>query len=175
MKKLVLIFFAIVILLSGCSKKSEYHIKTPNAGDFNLDSVNELSDTDIELIKEFIPKVIEWYNSIDISKPLSIDFVTDDINTKGKALFESDAWNVYLSNFTIGKENSEEEKTKFNQISSVNAIYGEIASIMMTNNITYTLYSSTGEKIDPTITIDEDNWIELGNEIRKAIEYYYNN
>lgn len=140
-----------------------------------MTSVNELSDSDIKLIKEFMPKAIEWYNSIDISKPQSIDFITDEINAKGNALSESDSWDVYLSNFAIGKENSEEDVIKFNQIRPANAIYGEISSIMMTNNIASSLYTSTEEKPDTVITIDEDSWIELGDKIRESIEYYYNN
>lgn len=176
MKNLLLILFFIVgMLLSGCSKKSEYYIDPPNFADFNLTSVNELSDSDIKLIKEFMPKVIEWYNSVDISKPQSINFISDEINAKGNALSESDAWDAYLSNFAIGEENSEEDVIKFNQIRPANFVYGEISSIMMTNNITSSLYTSTEEKTDMVITIDEDSWIELGDKIRESIEYYYNN
>ena len=39
----------------------------------------------------------------------------------------------------------------------------------MTNNIDYSLTEDT----IPTITIDKDSWMELGENIKKAIEYYY--
>jgi hypothetical protein len=52
----------------------------------------------------------------------------------------------------------------------INAVYGQIAEIMMTNEINYTLVGE-GEN---TMTINKDSWAKLGDKIKEAIEYYYN-
>ncbi|MBD5463229.1 MAG: hypothetical protein HDR24_09275 [Lachnospiraceae bacterium] len=172
MKKLsiytVIVF--ILILLTSCASKSEYYISPPKDNDFNTESVSHLQEADINLIRNYIPEIVKWYNSIDISKPQSINFVTDEIQNMGNSLFTSDAFQIYLNNFISGISSSEEEKEKYEQIKSVNSIYGQVSIIMMTNNIEVSLSADQ----EMTINIEEDSWVELGNSIKNAIEYYYN-
>lgn len=174
MKNIIIKVFSVFILLgvvlSGCSKESEYHIKPPKNTDFHSTSVTSLNDSDIELIKECIPKVVKWYNSIDITKPQPTNFVTEEIKAPGDTLFKNEIYQVYLNNFTSGIKQTDEERATFKQINMINAVYGQIAEIMMTNEITYTL---VGEGED-TITINKDSWSKLGDKIKEAIEYYYN-
>ncbi|MCI8417586.1 MAG: hypothetical protein HFI33_08885 [Lachnospiraceae bacterium] len=49
-------------------------------------------------------------------------------------------------------------------------IYGKIAEIMMTSEMRFSL----NEKAETTMTISEETWVELGDCIQEAIEYYYN-
>ncbi len=156
------------LLTSGCSSKSEYYIEKPNENKFNIESVSELQDSDVELIKEFLPKVTKWYNTIDISKEQSIDFVTDEIDDLGQKICESPIWTSYLNNFASGSV-TDDDKQKFQQIEKASAIYGKIAEIMMTSEMNVTL----SEESDMTMTISEDIWIELGDKIKEAIDYYY--
>ena len=169
MKKiLVAICLVITLFISGCSSRSEYYIEQPKENKFSMESVSELQNSDIELIKEFLPKVIEWYNTIDISKEQSIEFVADEIDDLGHKLYESPSWTSYLNSFATGNE-TEDDKEKFEQISKVNVIYGKIAGIIMTSEMNVTL----SEKSDITMMISEEKWIELGDCIKEAIEYYY--
>lgn len=174
MKNSIIKIFSILIVLgvviSGCSKESEYHIKPPKNTDFNSASVTDLNDSDIELIKECIPKVVKWYNSIDITKPQPIDFVAEEVRAPGNTLFKNEIYQTYLNNFTSGIKQTDEEKVTFNQINMINAVYGQIAEIMMTNEINYTLVGE-GEN---TITINKDSWEKLGDKIKEAIDFYYN-
>ena len=158
----------IALLSSGCSSKSEYYIEKPKDDKFSMESVNKLQNSDVELIKEFLPKVTEWYNTIDISKEQTIDFVTDEINDLGHKLYESSVWTSYINNFLSGSA-TEDDKEKYQQIQRVNAIYGKIAEIMMTTEMTFSL----SEESDVTMIISEDIWIELGDCIKEAIDYYY--
>ena len=107
---LLLICLALVLFSSGCSKKSKYYIEKPKGTEFNGESVTELSNSDVEWIKEFLPMVIEWYNSIDISKEQPIDFVTDEIDVLGNKLYESTAWNRYLNDSTSGNATEDDKK-----------------------------------------------------------------
>lgn len=156
------------LLLSGCSSKSEYFIEKPKDNKFNMESVSELQNSDVELIKEFLPEVTEWYNSIDISKEQSIDFVADEIDDLGHRLYESPTWTSYLNNFASGNV-AEGDKEKFQQIEKANVIYGKIAEIVMTSDMNVIL----SEKSDMNMTISEEIWIELGDCIKEAIDYYY--
>ena len=158
----------IALLLAGCSKKSEYYLEKPKDNKFNMESVSGLQNSDVELIKEYIPKVIEWYNLIDISKEQSIDFVTDEINTLGHELYESPIWTTYLDNFTHG-DVTEDDEEKFQQIYKVNTIPGKIAEIMMTTEMNFDLLGES----DTTMMISEEQWVELGKCIKEAIDYYY--
>lgn len=167
-RALVAIFLMEMLLILGCSSKSEYYIEKPNEKKFSMESVSELPDSDIELIKEFLPKVTEWYNTIDISKEQTIDFVTDEIDVLGHGLYESSTWTSYLNGFASG-DVTEIEEEKFEQIEKANTIYGKIAEIMMTMEWDVTL----SEESDMTMTISEDIWIELGDCIKEAIDYYY--
>ena len=167
-KMLVTVCLMVAFLISGCSSKSEYYIEKPNENKFNMESVSELQDSDVGLIKEFLPKVTEWYNTIDISKEQSINFVADEIDDLGHKLCESPIWTSYLNNFA-SESVTEDDKQKFQQIEKANAIYGKIAEIMMTAKMNVTL----SEESDMTMTISEDTWIELGDCIREAIDYYY--
>lgn len=166
-KIMTAIFF--VMFLIGCSSKSEYYIDYPKDSDFNMDQVTYLSNTDVKLIKDYIPKVVKWYNSIDISNPQPLNFVTDEIDSLGQELFTSESYQGYLNDFMNGNV-SEDNKTEFEQIKIVNAIYGQISGIMVINTMSFDL--SGGE--EATIQIEEENWIELGDSIKNAIEYYYN-
>lgn len=99
MKKIfVPICLVITLFISGCTSKSEYYIEKPKENNFSMESVSELQNSDVELIKEFLTKVTEWYNTIDISKAQSIDFVTDEIDDLGHKLYESPRWTTYLNN-----------------------------------------------------------------------------
>lgn len=163
-------FIFIVLILCSCSRKTEYYIDKPNENAFNLESVSELSNSDIDLIKKYIPDVIDWYNSIDISKPLPIDVVTTDIKALGDQLFENEIFQSYLDNFSSGKEQSKNDEVYFRQISIVNRIPGQIATIMMTSNMTMVLL---GDPEENTMIIDEERWLELRSCIIEAISYYY--
>lgn len=167
-RALVAIYLMVALLISGCSSKSEYYIEEPNENKFNMESVSELQDSDVELIKEFLLEVTKWYNTIDISKEQSIDFVADEIDDLGRQLDESPIWTTYLNNFVSGSV-TEDDKQKFQQIEKASAIYGKIAEIMMTTEMNVTL----SEESDITMTISEDIWIELGDRIKEAIDYYY--
>lgn len=167
-RMLVAICLMATLLISGCSSKSEYYIEKPKENKFNMESVSELQNSDVELIKEFLPKVTEWYNTIDISKEQTIDFVADEIEDLGHKLCESPIWTSYLNSFASGSA-TEEDKEKFQQIEKANAIYGKIAEIMMTTEMNVTLF----EESDMTMTISEEIWIELGDCIKEAIDYYY--
>ncbi len=168
--KIFLMLIVLGVVISGCSKESEYHIKPPKNTDFNSANVTNLNDSDIELIKECIPKVVKWYNSVDITKPQPINFVIEEVKAPGDALFKNEIYQTYLNNFTSGIKQTDEEKAIFKQINMINAVYGQIAELMMTNEINYTL---VGEGED-TITIKNDSWAKLGDKIKEAIEYYYN-
>ena len=109
-----------------------------------------------------------WYNSIDISKEQSIDFVADEIDDLGHRLYESPTWTSYLNNFASGNV-AEGDKEKFQQIEKANVIYGKIAEIVMTSDMNVIL----SEKSDMNMTISEEIWIELGDCIKEAIDYYY--
>lgn len=170
---IIKIFLTIIVLgvvISGCSKESEYHINPPKNTDFNSANVTDLNDSDIELIKECIPKVVKWYNSIDITKPQPINFVIEEVKTPGDALFKNEIYQTYLNNFSSGIKQTDEEKETFKQINMINAVYGQIAEIMMTNEMTYTLVG----KEEGTITIKSDSWAKLGDKIKEAIDFYYN-
>lgn len=168
--KIFSMLIVLLVVLSGCSKESEYHIKPPKNSDFNFASVTDLNNSDIDLIKECMPKVVKWYNSIDITKPQSINFVTEEIKTPGDTLFKNEIYQTYLNNFTSGIEQTDKERAIFKQINMINAVYGQIAEIMMTNEINYTLVGE-GEN---TITINKDSWAKLGDKIKEAIDFYYN-
>lgn len=169
MKKiLVAICLVITLFISGCSSRSKYYIEEPKENKFSMESVSELQNSDVELIKEFLPKVTEWYNTIDISKEQSIEFVADEVNDLGQKLFESPSWTSYLNSFATGSE-TEGDKEKFEQISKANAIYGKIAEIIMTSEVS----ASLSEESNITIMIGEEKWIELGDCIKEAIDYYY--
>ena len=127
------------LLISGCSSKSEYYIEKPKDNKFNMESVSELQNSDVQLIKEFIPKVTEWYDSVDISKEQTIDFVADEIDDLGHKLYESPVYTSYLNSFASGSA-TEDDKEKFQQIEKANAIYGKIAEIMMKNEMNVTLF-----------------------------------
>lgn len=73
-----------------------------------------------------------------------------------------------LNSFASGSA-TEDDKEKFQQIEKANAIYGKIAEIMMKNEMNVTLV----EDSDITMIIDEEIWIELGDCIKEAIDYYY--
>lgn len=167
-RRLITTCLVIALLVSGCSPKSEYYIEKPKENNFNMENVSELQNSDIELIKEFIPKVTEWYNSIDISEVQSIDFVTDEIEDLGHKLYDSPIWTTYINNFASTGE-TDDNKEQFQQISIVNAIYGKIAEIMMTTEMTFSL----SDESDATMMISEEKWIELGDCIKEAIDYYY--
>lgn len=171
MNKMLLILLSSVILLSSCAKKSEYYIKPPNPKNFNVSSVNKLSDSDVELIKEFIPEVINWYNSIDITEPLPLDFVSDDVDNLGKKLCENKEF-LIMSDLKNINEVSKEEKERYSQISPVIHVYGQILGILVTSDYEFVL---AGKQRDPTITVKEKDWVELGNDIKKFIDYYYKN
>lgn len=169
MKKiLVAICLVITLFISGCSSRSEYYIEEPKDNKFSMESVSELQYSDVELIKEFLPKVIEWYNTIDISKEQSIEFVTDEIDDLGHKLYESPSWKSYLNSFGTGSE-TEDDKEKFEQISKANAIYGKICGIIITSEVNVTL----SEKSDIIMIISQEKWIDLGDCIKEAIDYYY--
>ncbi len=104
-----------------------------------MESVSELQNSDVQLIKEFIPKVTEWYDSVDISKEQTIDFVADEIDDLGHKLYESPVYTSYLNSFASGSA-TEDDKEKFQQIEKANAIYGKIAEIMMKNEMNVTLF-----------------------------------
>lgn len=165
----VIIIAAIIYFVCFSNNfKSEYYIAPPKDNNFNMESVSMLEDPDIALIKEYIPQVVKWYNSIDISEVQSLDFVTDEIDDIGQRLFSNESYQNYINIFAT-EVDALEDKERFEQLRVVNAIYGQIAGIMMTNNIDYSLTEDT----IPTITIDKDSWMELGENIKKAIEYYY--
>lgn len=164
-----IIIATIIYFVCFCNNfKSEYYIAPPKDNNFNMESVSMLEEADIALIKEYIPQVIKWYNSIDISEAQSLDFVTDEIDDIGQRLFSNKSYQDYINIFAT-EVDALEDKERFEQLRVVNAIYGQIAGIMMTNNIDYSLTEDTV----PTITIDKDSWIELGDNIKKAIDYYY--
>ena len=173
MKKiLVAICLVITLTISGCSSKSENYIEEPKENKFSMESVSELQDSDVELIKEFLPKVTEWYNTIDITKEQSIEFVTDEIDDLGHKLYESPSWTSYLNSFATSLATESvigNDKEKFEQIYKANAIYGKIAEIMMTTDLNFAL----SEESDITMMISEEKWIELGDCIKEAIDYYY--
>lgn len=147
---------------------SQSYIEKPKDNKFNVESLSELQNSDVQLIKEFIPKVTEWYDSVDISKEQTIDFVSDEIDDLGHKLYESPVCTSYLNSFASGSA-TEDDKEKFQQIEKANAIYGKIAEIMMKNEMNVTLV----EDSDITMIIDEEIWIELGDCIKEAIDYYY--
>lgn len=168
---LMLLVLVLSLAFAGCAKRSEYYIEKPKDSKFMMDKVDLLSDSDVELIKEFVPEVTEWYNSIDIGKAQPVDFVTEEINNLGDKLYESPAWTTYLENQystedVLGKYQNVAE---FKQISKANIIYGDIAGIMMESEMDFAL----SEDSDATITISEEKWVELGDSIKKAIAYYY--
>lgn len=165
----LVVLITLITALAGCSKKSEYFIQVPEDSKFNYDSVKDLTEADGELIKEFIPKVTKWYDSIDISEPQSIDFITDDIEDMGSELADNEIYQYCLEIFMAGQDLSEEEYNQFEQISTVNAIYGQMSAIMMTDEFTFELNSDK----KATHIIKEDSWIKLGDKIKEAIEYYY--
>lgn len=167
-KNRVLLLICLITLLVGCSKKSEYYIEKPQNNKFNMASVSEIPDSDVELIKSFLPAVVDWYDSIDISELQTIDFVTDEIDDLGHELCESEIYTSYLNDFASGNA-TEEGKDGFEQINKVNAIYGKIAEIMMTTEVSFPI----SEQSDATMTISEENWTELGDKIKEAIDYYY--
>ena len=167
-KVLIAMCLVITLFISGCSSRSEYYIEEPKENKFSMESVSELQNSDVELIKEFLPKVTEWYNTIDISKEQSIEFVTDEIDDLGHKLYESPRWTSYLNSFDSGSV-TEDDKEKFEQISKANIIYGKIDEILMTTEISVAL----SDKSDITMMISEEKWIELGDCIKEAIDYYY--
>jgi hypothetical protein len=173
-----LMLIVLGVVLSGCSKKSEYHINPPKSTDFNYDSVVDLNSSDIELIKEYIPNVVKWYNSIDITKPQPFDFITKDIKATCFTLSKNEIYRTHVNNVISGINQTDEEEAMFKQIGAVNAIYEQISQIMMTNGLAYYYFLSDEEKIEVgeenTITINKDSWVELGDKIKEAIGFYYN-
>ena len=167
-KILIAVCLVITLFISGCSSRSEYYIEEPKENNFSMESVSELQNSDVQLIKKFLPKVVEWYNTVDISKEQSIEFVTDEIDDLGHKLYESPSWTSYLNSFATGSE-TEDDKEKYEQISKANAIYGKIAGIIMTSEMKVTL----SEKSDITMIISHEKWIDLGDCIKEAIDYYY--
>lgn len=166
------IAFLLLFCLCGCSgkPKSEYYIDPPKDSDFNPNSVAALPDSDIDLIREFIPKAIEWYNSVDISEPQSLDFVTEEINDLGIDLANNELYLNSLSSVSSGTPLTDEEREDFKQISTVNAIYGQIAGVIMTNDMQFDFVEDT----ETTIQIEKESWVELGDKIKEAIQFYYN-
>lgn len=160
----------IIMLLYGCSKKSEYYINLPLQEKFNYEVVSDLSEDDGEQINNFILEVTKWYNSVDILKPQPIDFVPKDIDEIGQDLFNNEIYQTILNKFATTGSISEDERKLIKSIGTVNGIYGQISEIMMTNELTISL---SQKDTDTTIIINKDSWIKLGDIIEECIEFYY--
>lgn len=161
--RFLIIISLMVLAIVGCTKKFEYNIDLPDNSKFNSNSVSNLSDSDIKLIKEYIPMVIKWYNSVDITKPQSKDFVPAKIKENGDTLNKNDIYQNYFKNYGI--EQSEGEEEKFKQINTVVGIVGQIAGVISTSE-------PSGN--DSQILINEDIWRGLSDRIKESIEFYYN-
>ena len=127
-----------------------------------------IPEEDGELIKKFIPAVIKWYNSVDITKEQSTDFVPDDIYDMGEELYGNDIYKEYLATF-IYESKTDEEKEDFEEINNAGGIFGAIAGVMMNS----TMKSSETGSDDVVLIVNEEDWKELQTQIKEAVEYYY--
>lgn len=160
----------LLFCLYGCSgaPKSEYYIDPPKDSDFNSDNATFLTDSYIDLIRELVPKVTEWYNSIDISEPVSLDFVPEEIQDLMTDLFTTDNLTAeVLTASDTALKNEEKEK----QVMTIHEIQGEISKII---SYCYNNKNVSEDTEDPTAQIEKDSWVELGDKIKEVIQFYYN-
>ena len=158
-KKNLLLYFLILIIicLTACGKKSEYYIsELKNESIVNNQNTSALSGEQIILIEDCLPKTIKWYNSVDISEPLPLDFETEDVKA-AKEKFTS-----IISQYEYGSE-------EYMVILPIFLVYGDLCSIMMTSDITYSLGNDTGA----TITIKPEDWKAMGESIKEAKSFYF--
>lgn len=161
-----ILIILIIVFVTGCNSnnKSSYYIRPPRESSFNTESVSDLSNKDRELIKTFIPSVIEWYNSIDITQSYTIDtFIPEDIDTVGKIIYNNESFQNYTSGLPFNQK-------ELDQIDAAAMIYCSISEVMINSELDISL---TGNE-ETSLTIDENEWIDLQEKIKTAIEYYYN-
>lgn len=158
-KKSLLLYFLILtmIFLASCGKKSEYYIdelKSQSAA--NNQNTAVLSAEQIKIIEDSLPETIKWYNSVDISEPLPLDFVAEDVTEAG---------NNFSSIFAMYDYGSAE----YTAILPIFSVYGNVAKIMMTSEIEYSLTNDGGGNI----TVKPEDWKSLGESIKEAKSFYF--
>lgn len=164
----IIIILVIIFGFVKSMRRSPYYIKLPQNSQFKKEAVALIPEEDGELIKKFIPAVIKWYNSVDITKEQSTDFVPDDIYDMGEELYGNDIYKEYLATF-IYESKTDEEKEAFEEINNAGGIFGAIAGVMMNS----TMKSSETGSDDVVLIVNEEDWKELQTQIKEAVEYYY--
>jgi len=153
MKKRILLFLTVlmVICLFGCGQsKSKYAIDKPTETkilDNNL--IEILGGTKANNIQEFIPMMIDWYNSVDISEPVSSERFNEAFYDK--ALEIVDANNVV-------------DETR-----PITEIMWIVAKITMGSEVS----ASSADGGEIKITVKEEDWTELGDKIKNAVKFYF--
>ena len=165
-KKLLLVLLSVLILAvaGGVIVKqnlSEDYIWMPFDRTIERkDTFSHLSDEQIDMIEEYIPMVVEWYNDIDISEDIPYDFIDEDVLAIGEKLFA-------MSEQILNKDSLVGD-----------TVFAELKPCVMIPFWVYTLFESYTFQYneDGTIsyvTIDEETWKEIGDAIRTAIDFYY--
>ena len=164
---LIICVLIVVFILVGTyylKNRSPYYIHPPKESHFNLERVSALSNEDISRIKEFIPSVTKWYNSIDITQTYVLDdFLPDDVQSVGRDIFENESFQHEINGLPFNQE-------ELDQAIDAVLVYGGISSVIVNSELHMNLFSD-----EPTsITIDKGEWESLQEDIIAAIDYYYN-
>ena len=172
MKKIirVILVLGLLSLISGCQQKSDKGIKPiKNQPDIKTEVNEKLPEGTAELIQEYIPKVIAWYNSVDISKTLTVDFVDDEIDALGEKLTDNEVISLFFDARLSGKSCPEELEAQYKALQPAVEIPYQIATIMMESDINF----NSSHEDEAEITIKEEDWKLLRDNIEAAKEFYF--
>lgn len=140
------------------------------------DLFSHLSEEQIDMIEEYIPMVVKWYNNMDVSGNVvpDMNYIGGDINELGNQIFDTvKPTDDFLQDpdYTLSEE-WQEWKAVYTEMQPCSNIHIAVLETYFDTEFTLEL-DLFEDDVDSYRVIDEETWKEIGDAIRTAIDFYY--